>query len=77
MLGLKPAPSEIEASNLVGKSFVIISTTPPVKSAGNSAAADFITIILSIILVGKTSIWMVFLSGSKPGISTPFKVVFV
>ena len=70
-------PIEIDNSLLVGKSFVTMSITPPVKSAGYSAAALFITIIFSRIFVGNISICIVFLSGSRPGISTPFKMDFV
>ena len=70
-------PIENEFVFFDGKSLVTISMTPPVKSAGYSAEADFITIILSNILVGKISIWIVFLLGSNPGISIPLSIDFV
>ena len=68
---------DTEVYFLVGKSFVIMSTIPPVKSAGLSAVADLKICTLSIMLVGKRSICMVFLSGSSPGISNPFNIDFV
>ena len=61
----------------VGKSLVAKSTIPPVKSAGKSAVKVLATTILSITDVGNKSIWMVLRSGSKPGMSIPFKVVLV
>ena len=67
---------EIEISSLDGKSLVIISITPPVKSAGRSALADLITRTFDNKLVGNKSIWIVFLSGSKPGMSTPLRIDF-
>ena len=51
-----------------------MSITPPVKSAGRSARADLITNTLESMEVGKRSIWMVFRSGSNPGISTPLRM---
>src|SRR3546814_7849077 len=57
-----------------GISLVTMLTTPPVKSAGRSAEADLMTIRFSRILVGKISIWTVFLSGSRPRMSMPFKM---
>ena len=50
---------------------------PPVKSAGKSALDDFSITIFFMRFVGKISIWRVFLSGSSPGMSNPFKIVFV
>ena len=60
-----------------GKDFVSISTTPPVKSAGRFDEKDFKILMLSIILVGKISIWIEFLSGSSPGTSMLLSWVFV
>ena len=62
---------------LAGNSLVTIFTNPPVKSAGTSAVNDFMICTLSIMLVGNKSICIVFLSGSRPGISIPFKIDFV
>ena len=73
-MGLNDVPIEIDNSSLVGKSLVIILITPPVKSAGKSALADLITKTFERRFVGKRSICIVFLSGSNPGISTPFKI---
>ena len=48
--------AEIENSCFAGKSLVMISITPPVKSAGKSARADLMTKTLESILVGNKSI---------------------
>ena len=58
------------------KSLRITSTTPPVKSEFRSALADLLIRILSRRFVGKISSCNVFLSGSRPGTSSPPSSVF-
>ena len=74
ILGLYSMLAETLISFLVGISFVMISTTPPVKSAGKSARADLVIWIFDNIFVGNRSICTVFLSGSRPGMSTPLSI---
>ena len=77
MVGLYPKLIEIAGLFLEGNSLVTIFTKPPVKSAGKSAVKDLIIWTLSNMLVGNKSIWMVFLSGSNPGISMSFNMDLV
>ena len=74
--GLNEPLTEKLYSGNAEKSFKSISTIPPVKSAFNSALADLLIKILSRRLVGKISNWRVFLSGSRPGTSSPPSNVF-
>ena len=60
---------------LSGTDFVSMSTTPPVKSPCMSGVNVFVTVMLSIVPVGKMSMFTARFLGSADGSRTPFKVV--
>ncbi len=64
-------------SFLFGYSLIRTSNKPPAKSPDKSGVKVLYTVILSIRAVGKISNCTELRSGSKPGISTPFRIVFV